>query len=626
MCGILGTIPATETSIFNSALDKLTHRGPDGFGIWTNTDSDVILGHRRLSILDTSNNGNQPMHYEEYSIIFNGEIYNFLEIRKELESKGFRFKSNSDTEVVLIAFKYWNEKCLLKFNGMWSMAIWNNNTKTMFLSRDRFGKKPLFYSFYDGKFIFGSEMKAITPFFNNIYKSKHFDWCKQNVFIYENTDKCLIQDINRFPPASYTYINPESLKKKEINIVQYWNTLENLIEVPEKYEDQVEMFKELFLDACKIRMRSDVPIGTSLSGGLDSSATICAMSHINNTVLGDRSAKDWQNAFVACFPGTSHDESKFAKLVVDYLGIDGVFTEINGGDDFANLYNYTYMTEELYITPPNPMIKTYQSVKNAGISVTLDGHGADELLSGYNYDFYEAIFDCGLDFKQIENLVKTRFGTIYEKSTPNQFLDNLKEICYFLSKVGAVNTMHKLNEIGLISNKHRMPVKRYAKLTGLSHFNSMLYDRVHNSVLPTLLRNYDRYSMTASVEVRMPFMDYRIVTFLMSIPWQSKMRNGYTKSILRDALKDIMPKEIVERKSKIGFSAPLNNWIQGSWKSNLIDMMTSINFKNSSVIDSKEVEKSINLFFNKPNSSFSEASNIWQSLVPFFWEQTMLKK
>jgi asparagine synthase (glutamine-hydrolysing) len=246
MCGILGTIPATEINEFNVALDKLTHRGPDGFGIWSNLDNDVSLGHRRLSILDISTQGNQPMHYEEFTIIFNGEIYNFLELRKELELHGFIFKSNSDTEVVLIAFKFWKEKCLLKFNGMWSMAIWNNNTKSLFLSRDRFGKKPLFYSFYNGKFIFGSEMKAITPFFSNIYKSEYFDWCNQNIFIYENTENCLIKDIKRFPPASYTYINLDTLDNKEINFIQFWNTIDNLINVPNKYEDQVKIVKEIF--------------------------------------------------------------------------------------------------------------------------------------------------------------------------------------------------------------------------------------------------------------------------------------------------------------------------------------------------------------------------------------------
>jgi asparagine synthase (glutamine-hydrolysing) len=625
MCGILGTLPASENIIFNNALDKLIHRGPDGFDIWSDQDK-ISLGHRRLSIIDTTSNASQPMHFNNYVIVFNGEIYNFIEIKNQLLKHGFVFKTNSDTEVVLAAYQFWKEDCLKKFNGMWSIAIWDKFNNTLFISRDRFGKKPLFYSFYDGQFIFASEMKAITPFFKNIYVSPDFNWCKQNIFLYENTDKCLIKDIKRFPSGSYALIKLNDIKAQKINVIKFWDTLDELVQVPESYEEQVACFRELFIDSCKIRMRSDVPIGTALSGGLDSSATICAMSYINKHFNYDRVSKDWQHAFIATFKGSFIDEKVYADKVLDFLDIKGNYIELNGGGDFKELHNQIYLCEEIYITPPSPMIQTYKRVKTSGVSVTLDGHGADELLCGYNLDFYEALFDEGFDYGALKNLVSTRLATISENPKHNELVDNVKELIFFLTRIVGINVMHKLNDLGFINNFFRLPVKRYDKKEKLSYFNSMLYNRSHISVLPTLLRNYDRYSMAASVEVRMPFMDHRIVSFLLSTPWDSKIRGGYTKSILRDALDDIMPVEILERKSKIGFSAPISEWMQGTWKNDLFDLIHSTSFRNSNLINSANVSKSLNKLFQNKNVSFAESSYVWQELMPYFWEQTMLSK
>ena len=625
MCGILGTLPSTDVTLFSNALDKLVHRGPDGYDVWTD-ENYLSFGHRRLSILDISNNASQPMHYNDYVIIFNGEIYNFVEIKKELVKEGFKFSTDSDTEVVLAAYQFWKEGCLSKFNGMWSLAIWDKRKKTLFLSRDRFGKKPLFYSFYNGKFIFASEMKAITPFFKNIYASSDFHWCKQNIFLYENTDKCLIKDIKRFPAGCYVNLSLENIHKRTLQPIKYWDTLDNFIDVPVAYEDQVAHFRELFIDACKIRMRSDVPIGTALSGGLDSSATICAMSYINKNITSERVSGNWQHAFIASFKGSFLDESIFASKVLDFLKIEGDFIELDGAGVFNDLEKQIYLCEEIYITPPSPMIQTYEKVKQKGISVTLDGHGADELICGYNHDFYEALLDEKFSYKILNELVATRFATISDIPKPNGFIDNLKELALFVSRIGGVNAIHKLNDIGLLRNKFRLPVKRYEKQPNLSYFNSMLYNRSHVTVLPTLLRNYDRYSMAAGVEVRMPFMDHRIVSFFQSIPWHSKIRKGYTKCIVRDALKDMMPKEILERRSKIGFSAPVTEWVRGPWRQDLQDLIHSTKFRNSSLINPKIVSKSIQQLLDSPQATFADGSNVWQELMPYFWEQTMLSK
>ncbi len=363
MCGILGVLPRVEESFFKKALDTLTHRGPDDFGIAT-IDKDITLGHKRLSIVDLYH-GHQPMfdNSKRYSVVFNGEIYNFIEIKKELEGLGYIHKTNSDTEVLLNTYIEWNDKCVLKFNGMWSFVIWDSLKKELFLSRDRFGKKPLFYAEINGKFIFASEMKTIYPFLEKINPSKDFHWIKRNIFLYESTEKCLVEGIKRFPAGSSGVY-----KNGKLKTYRYWNTLDHLTAIPRNYNDQVEVFRELFLDACKIRMRSDVRIGTALSGGLDSSATISAMAHLSDGKI-DYGKKDWQHAFVATFPGTPLDETHYAKLVTNQIGIDATYINIDPLRYWDNLDEYFYKFEELYITSPIPMLMTYGgSKKKWGIS------------------------------------------------------------------------------------------------------------------------------------------------------------------------------------------------------------------------------------------------------------------
>ncbi|GAB4128547.1 MAG: asparagine synthase (glutamine-hydrolyzing) [Raineya sp.] len=620
MCGILGASPKVKDEyLFKEALDSIRHRGPDGFVIWHDEQAAISLGHRRLSILDLSDSGKQPMHFGQYVITFNGEIYNFIEIRRELEKKGYQFHTETDTEVILAAFQQWNEQCLHKFNGMWAMAIWDKKNQKLFLSRDRFGKKPLFYAFIEDKFIFASEMKAIFPFLPEVKPSKDFEWCKKHIFQYESTDKTLIEGINRFPAASYAFYQPHT---KALKIEKYWNTLNNLINVPTKYQEQVEQFRELFVDACKIRMRSDVAIGTALSGGLDSSATIYTMAHIAKQTQQDRVAKDWQHAFVATFPNTFLDESTYAKKVVDYLNIPATYLPIEPAKGIEKLENYLYLFEELYLTSPIPMMDLYSSVKASGVTVTIDGHGADELFAGYGQDIFRAFVDAGANYKQIKNIIKTYQGlrNIDHPQIPKENI-NLSTYWHYVSQAhnGSVNVL-----------------KAYAKsLLGLSkenpskgkfgYFNTYLYEIFHQTILPTLLRNYDRYAMANGVEIRMPFMDYRLVSFCFSLPWQSKLHKGYTKTIVRDALKDIMPPEITWRSTKIGFNTPFTDWMKNEWKEFLLDNIHSTNFENCNLIDREQVKYQVKQVIENPQASYTDGEKAWTALMPYFWEKSLIK-
>ena len=398
MCGILVTIPASNPNIFEQALNTLIHRGPDDFGI-KRINNEISMGHRRLSIVDIDH-GHQPMDDSKnrYSIVFNGEIYNFIEIKKELESYGFVFKTNSDTEVLLNSYIKWKDNCVMKFNGMWSLAIWDNFKKELFLSRDRFGKKPLLYSEIKGKFIFASEMKAIFPFLERIEISEDFHWMKRNIFLYETTSKCLVKKINRFPKGCNGIYKDGKLK-----ITRYWNTLDHLHEVPKNYNDQVYQFRELLFDACKIRMRSDVPIGTALSGGLDSSAIISSMAYLSKGGI-DYGIKDWQQAFIASFPNTPLDETKYAKIIAKNVGVKENIINIDPIKYWKNIFDYFYKFEELYITSPLPMLMTYKAVKEAGVTVTLDGHGADELLI---WSFTRGLWDNKFNINATSDILET---------------------------------------------------------------------------------------------------------------------------------------------------------------------------------------------------------------------------
>ena len=609
MCGITGTIPATEKAFFQRSLDTLYHRGPDNYGI-ESIGNEITLGHRRLSIVDLSSQGHQPMYSKSnrYCITFNGEIYNFLEIKERLTKKGHIFKSNSDTEVLLNAYIEWGEDCVLEFNGMWAFAIWDSKKKQLFLSRDRYGKKPLFYAFVNGKFIFASEMKAIYPFLPEIKVSKDFHWMKNNTFLYEGTEKCLVDGIKRFPHGH----NGIFLNGK-LQTMRYWNTLDHIKDIPENYEDQIEQFRELFFDACKIRMRSDVTIGTALSGGLDSSATISAMAHLSKDQL-DYGKKDWQHAFVASFPGTPLDESKYAKMVTDNIGISPKFIDINPLEYWDNLDEHFYMFEELYITSPIPMLMTYGAVKKHGTTVTLDGHGADELFSGYGH-ILEALRDAGFNIDKVSDILNTYKNTIEDFSQTKE-LSNIQLYIGYLLK----QTVKKV-----LGKRTKSVDAHHPNFRKLDYFSRDLYVIFHETILPTLLRNYDRYSMANSVEIRMPFMDHRLVSFVNSLPYSSKFGGGYTKRLIRDAMEPFMPKEITWRKSKIGFNSPIVNWMQTDLKEWFLDTVHNKAFLESSLVDNpKSIQKTTIKLANKENNSFIDAERNWTKLTPYLWEKAVL--
>lgn len=618
MCGIFGAMNCQlEHSVARKCVNTIVHRGPDGSGIWQ--EDGVTLGHRRLAILDLSENGLQPMAYMNgrYMLVFNGEIYNFIEIREELKQLGHRFCSDSDSEVLVAAYAQWKEKCLEKFNGMWAFAIYDRKERTMFLSRDRFGVKPLYYTCLpENGIAFGSEMKALFPILKERKPNRALVMDPSRMVFYESTDECVIEGIHRFPAGHYAYIDAEGM-----TLHRWWNTLEHKMDVPESYEEQVEMMRELFLDACRLRMRSDVTIGTALSGGLDSSATICAMAHLAKNGNDLRMNNDWQHAFVATFPGTTMDESAYAKQVTDFLGIQSTFVEIDPVQAIDRLPEMVYLFEDVYLTSPIPMMLLYGSLREHGTLVTIDGHGADELFGGYTFDFIHALKDAK-NAKE-RDMILTAYIDSFPDDGSNIALKNRSKSAVYHNYIKRCLKDKLRGHAQSYKAVRAVKEVEYQKLDSL---NKILYASSHESILPTLLRNYDRYSMASGVEIRMPFMDYRVVSFAMSIGFRSKLHGGYSKSIIRDAMAPYMPKEIAYRKTKIGFNTPIVEWMQGPLKEYFEDMIHSESFRNSNLIHPDYVRGLVENVIQKKDATFAMGEQAFSALYPYLWEQYVLKR
>ena len=604
----------TDIVLAKKCLSMIKHRGPDGEGIYNDSEHGVLLGHCRLAVIDLSQNGKQPMTCcsGRYVITYNGELYNYIEIRKELEKLGYVFQSDSDTEVIPAAYDAWGEDCLNRFNGMWAFIIHDKSDGSFFIARDRFGVKPLFYMSSSTGYIFASEMKAIMPHLDNPqidYEVARGDYMK-----YSGTECSLIKQIKRLPAGCLLKISKDNSTIKK----QWWSTLDNIPNISKKYVDNVDILRDLILDACRIRMRSDVTLGTALSGGLDSSATICSMNKIVKESEDQTINSDIQHAFVASFPGTSLDETYYAKCVADSIGVNATYVDIETTVNPDTLEKMLFHFEEIYNTTPVPMMRLYRTVKENGVTVTLDGHGADELFGGYAGDFRMAFPDAGLNVRKIRDI----FNAIYD-AYPHDggSLDaggNKYDMELYLRawKSWAWKKTHPDNGIDMSVERSKRIWKR------LSSFNRTLYVDTHKTILPTLLRNYDNYSMASGVEIRMPFMDHRIVTMAFALRTDEKLRDGYSKAIIREAMKGIVPDEILYRKTKIGFNTPIAEWMRGPMKAYFLDIINSADYKNTDIVDANMVKRKVeSVCASDDEIKFGAALDAYTSLAPYLWKK-----
>ncbi|MCE7859442.1 MAG: asparagine synthase (glutamine-hydrolyzing), partial [Chloroflexi bacterium CFX2] len=577
-----------------------------------------VFRSRRLAIIDL-NTGDQPMSYMDgrYWIVFNGEIYNFVELRAELESLDYQFKTESDTEVVLAAYGKWGEDFQFKLNGMWACAIWDSRERNLFLSRDRFGVKPMIY-FFDGKrFAFASEMKAFLALddFRAEYNPIVLANSLEDATLVEGAEDCLFQGLKRLLGGHCLTLNANG----DMKIRRWWHTLDHLPTVPEKYEDRVAQYRELFLDACRIRMRSDVPIGTALSGGLDSSSVLCSMSHIRKS--GDatmRMAHEWQKAFIGTWPGKVIDERHYADEVIKKTGVNPIYCEMNADMYLEHFDEILYQFEELSDIHLGPWF-VHKMQRQHGVVVTIDGHGGDEALGGYTWHVFAAMRDANpiryAELALIRNSMSLTHGLdTYINAVKNRL-------------TGKKSASNGTSWLAPQPKPFTTPAMEQdaPRLAGRDELFKALYTDFHFTHLPMNLRDFDRLSMAHGVEVRSPFMDWRLVTFAFAIPSAHKIGGGYTKQILRDSMKGILPDSIRTRTKKLGFPNLDEGWDSPRGHLFIKDAVSSADFKSSPFWDGKRVNFDLESAFQTGDKN--RIHKAWrlvqaQSLLNMFREKT----
>ncbi|WP_188261109.1 asparagine synthase (glutamine-hydrolyzing) [Azospirillum tabaci] len=384
MCAIAGFLHRTQPAdrgALSRLTDAMAHRGPDGQGLWL--EGPVGLGHRRLAILDLSDAGRNPMGYggedgQRYWIVYNGEIYNYLELRSVLQAAGHRFRTATDTEVVVAAFDQWGLDCLPRFNGMWAFAIWDRQEHRLVLARDRFGIKPLYYTQDDERFVFASELKAFASLdgFTRALDGEQAAATLDGLNAAEGEGpRTLMAGVLRLMPGHAMVVEPD----KTLRVTRWWETRDHVPAVPERYEEQVEAFRALLVDAVRLRLRSDRPVGASLSGGVDSGAIASVMAMLRKETGSD------VHAFVATFPGTELDERPYADAVVAGGGITPHYWAFEPQGALSDVLDSIWAMEDVWSTIAVPMWSLYREMRRRNITVSLDGHGGDELLCGYHW-------------------------------------------------------------------------------------------------------------------------------------------------------------------------------------------------------------------------------------------------
>lgn len=571
MCGIAGIFnidgQTVDRPLLQRMSESLKHRGPDDAGLFTL--GNMGLAHRRLSIIDLSAAAHQPMHSPDgnLTIVFNGEIYNYLELRKELFSRGQRFRSQSDTEVILQAYRQWGTGCLKKLSGMFSFAIWDQAKKQLFCARDRFGIKPFYYFATGSLFAFASEMKALLlhpQISRQVNEEIVFDFLKWGAL--DHTENSFFADIKQVPAAHYLLISGQKFTLKK-----YWD-----FKVSREIYDSVEgaeRFRKQFERAIRWHLRSDVPVGFLLSGGLDSSAIVCMADKVEKNRPGQ--SPERRSTFSAHFPFTRLDESPFIREVFRQTGIPGHFVIPRAGAFLQEMDDLIYHQEEPFAGMSiYAQWRLMREVRHQGFKVVLDGQGADEQLGGYRKFYYFYLSEL-LKRRQWSHAIKEVASLLGSISF---FLDlQLRQAVLRYSPFGS-NRAHIGNffDAGF--------AKRFIGRELPLSYTGNLAERIKLDMtrfsLPVLLRHEDRNSMAFSVESRVPFLDHEFVEFLASLPFSQKMNAGWTKYVMRRGLSGILPRKIQMRKSKLGFQAPEDDW----FRKILLEPVTDT-FRNARFID-----------------------------------------
>ena len=563
MCGLVALIsPAIpiDRSLLDTMRDRLFHRGPDRGLTWIHDLERVGFAHRRLSILDLSSNADQPMVSKDgnFRIVYNGEIYNYVEIRSELSAKGINFRTNSDTEVLLEALIEWGESAISKLNGMFAFALWDEKRKQILIARDRFGEKPLFVG--RGRFgttVIASEMKSILthpliPCFTDQEALTRYG----NGSWYEDDSQTFFEGIERLPAAHAAWIdlNGDIARKW-----RYWIPSYTEIDYEISADTAIERFSELLQESIRMRLRSDVAVGSSLSGGLDSSTIVGFLSN-------EREKSQFsQNTFSAIFPNdptiSEHNE---IKLVAEHTGVDS-FTVAPEPNLFKEECRRLHYHQEEPFASASIYLQwcVARLAREHNTTVLLDGQGADELLAGYQHYFRQYQLDL-LDHGKLEEAIRIT----------EIFRSRLIEVASQYDDAGRrVNLDLSFTEDWLRTMNNNLPdVFHYDYSVGVAppqkgfRLRRTISEALLYNSLPMLLRYADRNSMAFSREARLPYLDHKLVDFCLTLPDSLYINNGWQKFILREASEEIIPEAIRWRADKVGYAAPLDIWIRSDLK------------------------------------------------------------
>lgn len=635
MCGICGIINFNNEPVQEAPIRKMMqiqkHRGPDDEGAFV--EDNVGLGFVRLSILDLSPAGHQPMysHDRRHVVVFNGEIFNYVELREELKQEGYSFSTGTDTEVLLAAYRHWGEECLHRFNGMWAFVIYDRETKSVFAARDRYGIKPFYYYQTNDSFAFASE---IPPLLSLLAGKPTAD--NQSIFDFlvfnrtDQTEKTFFNEIKKLQHGhtlslrgrndrrndsgrSETTTQPYPARSgsdeaasnpKQINITRWYN-LRQKVSSTNGFQDPEEYYK-LFSDSVKLRLRSDVPVGVCLSGGLDSSAIV-------STLLGDHGKKDL-NTFSAVYnKGQYGDETEFIMEYRDRLE-NMHFTTPDADSLQTDLMKFIRAHgEPIPSTSPYAQFKVNE-LAGKHVVVTLDGQGADEELAGYHYFF-------GFYFKDLlrKGKIVLLFSEIYHYLKLHRSLYGLKTFAYFLLP-RKLRTSVRVDERGYLLNGFADQYKNANNIAGNLYGAESLKDALLDHFeykLEHLLKWEDRNSMWFSLEARVPFLDYRLVEKTLATDSTRIIKKGWTKHLLREAMKGTMPEKIRLRKDKIGFDTPQDEWFRSpQWQKIIIDIIESQRFKQRNIIDA---EKAKLLYKAHVSGKENIARDIWKWVHLDLW-------
>lgn len=590
MCGIAGVVYFDERTVDYSDLkkmsDRISHRGPDGEGFWIEINKKVGFAHRRLSIIDLSENAKQPMQKGPFTLTFNGEIYNYLELREQLMKQGEKFSSDSDTEVLLSLYALKGEKCLEDLDGMFAFSIWDDVKKRLFCARDRFGEKPFYYFHEPGKFfVFASEIKALFAYgIPKVINNKMlFNYLNNSYAISNPLDKSetFYDGVRKLEQSQYLTSDISGVIKKE----KYWKLEEPGANLNLNFNEASEEFRRLFFQSVQTRMRSDVNVGSSLSGGLDSSSIVCSISQLMP------SRRSSQNTFSARFKNHERDEGYFIQKVIDKTGVKSSYTWPDESGFVSNFEDMCYFQEEPF--PSASIYAQYEVMrlaKEQNVTVLLDGQGADEILAGYEYYFNtflkelylakdKAYMNNYIEIKSMHPSVNIRDfeneSKIKSKEANN--IRNLIRSMYKIlnpSKYAALSKSYSEQRREKLFNKEFLNNFQNVDVYNLQGEFSTLSSHLHHSLfvnnLEDLLRFSDRNSMAFSREVRLPFLSHKLVEFVFSLPPNYKIYRGWSKYLLRKTFNDILPLEIAWRRDKVGYEPPQSKWMKHSDLNDLV--------------------------------------------------------